>query len=140
MAVAIAALSVGCAEIVWHYVRHAERDGAAPIAAGDRPVSAGARRRQHRDGGVAALESGARRAAAGLWALLFGVGIFATRPYVLSASVWVALYYWAAGLALLWVPAASTRCRRGASAARSAIGQLFAAAVLYWNLERRQDE
>ena len=39
----------------------------------------------------------------GLWALFFGVGIFAARPYVPRASGWVALYYWTAGLLLLWV-------------------------------------
>ena len=33
----------------------------------------------------------------GLWALSFGLGIFASRPYLVRASGWVALYFYAAG-------------------------------------------
>jgi hypothetical protein len=103
IAVAIAALFVGCAEIVWHYVRHAgetDRRRSRRVIAQFLPALLA---------GVIVSAALVRLSPAlvvllpGLWSLLFGVGIFATRPYVLSASVWVARYYWAAGLALLWV-------------------------------------
>jgi hypothetical protein len=38
----------------------------------------------------------------GLWALLFGVGIFSARPFLPRSAGFVATYYWVAGLALLW--------------------------------------
>ena len=34
----------------------------------------------------------------GLWAICFGIGIFASRPYLPRASGWVALFYYAAGV------------------------------------------
>src|SRR6476661_322045 len=39
----------------------------------------------------------------GLWAICFGLGIFASRPYLPRASGWVALFYYAAGVPLLWM-------------------------------------
>src|SRR4029450_11681288 len=38
----------------------------------------------------------------GLWAICFGIGTFASRPYRPRAAGWVGLYYYAAGVALLW--------------------------------------
>ncbi len=71
----------------------------------------------------------------GLWAMLFGVALFAARPLLPRATGWVALYYLAAGAALLWYggPAPSAWTVGGTFGA----GQLIAALVLYWNLERR---
>ena len=37
----------------------------------------------------------------GLWALVFGLGIFASRPYLPKATGWVGLFYLTAGVALL---------------------------------------
>ena len=138
MAVAIAALFVGCAEIVWHYVRHAgetERRRSRRVIAQFLPALLA---------GVIVSAALVRLSPAlvvllpGFWSLLFGVGIFATRPYVLSASVWVALYYWAAGLALLWVAGGVDTLSPWSVGGTFGIGQLIAAALLYWNLERRQ--
>ena len=57
----------------------------------------------------------------GLWAICFGIGTFASRPYLPRASGWVALFYYAAGIALLWMRAAArSRCAAGGSAACSA--------------------
>src|SRR6185503_10232346 len=58
----------------------------------------------------------------GLWAICFGIGTFASRPYLPKASGWIALFYYAAGFTLLWIA-------RG-------VGPLLAALVLWWNLER----
>jgi hypothetical protein len=72
----------------------------------------------------------------GLWAICFGTGIFACRPYLPRASGWVALFYYAAGFTLLWIargPAPLTGWWIGGT---FGAGQLLAAAVLWWNLER----
>ena len=138
MVVAMVALLVGCAEIVWHYVRHAgetDRRRSRRVIAQFLPALLA---------GVIVSAALVRLSPAlvvllpGLWSLLFGVGIFATRPYVSSASVWVALYYWAAGLALLWVAGGVDTLSPWSVGGTFGAGQLLAAAVLYWNLERRQ--
>jgi hypothetical protein len=38
----------------------------------------------------------------GLWAICFGVGTFASRPYLPRASTVVAIFYYVAGVVLLW--------------------------------------
>jgi hypothetical protein len=69
-----------------------------------------------------------------LWAILFGLGIFASRPYLPRTTGWVALYYLTAGALLLFFG-------REASSAwvvggTFAVGQLSTAAALTWNRER----
>jgi hypothetical protein len=74
----------------------------------------------------------------GLWAICFGVGTFASRPYLPRASGWVALFYYVCGMWLLWIargPAPLTGWWVGGT---FGAGQLFAAAVLWWNLERSE--
>jgi hypothetical protein len=72
----------------------------------------------------------------GMWALLFGLGIFASRPYLPRASGWVALFYFAAGAALLWSPASGAARSPWSVGGTFGAGQLLAALVLYWNRER----
>jgi hypothetical protein len=72
----------------------------------------------------------------GLWASLFGVAIFAARPYLPRATGWVALYYLVMGGWLLWHAAAGPPSPWSVGGTFGA-GQIFAALVLYWNLERR---
>jgi hypothetical protein len=73
----------------------------------------------------------------GLWALCYGLAIFAARPYLARGSGVVALYYTACGTILLW--SAHTMVARSPWAVGGVfgVGQLFGAAVIYWNLERR---
>jgi hypothetical protein len=72
----------------------------------------------------------------GLWSAFFGLGVFASRPYLPRASGWVALFYLAAGVVLLWLaPAAVSRSPWSVGGTFGA-GQLLAALVLYWNRER----
>ena len=131
--VAACAAFVGASEIIYNYVVHddrASRRQTTQVVGQFLPsVLAGA---------VITL-SFVRLSAAlvpllpGLWAICFGIGIFASRPYLPRASGWVALFYYAAGVALLWVARIG-----GHSANRNfCTGQLMAALVLYWNLERR---
>ena len=39
----------------------------------------------------------------GIWAICFGIGTFASRPYLPRASGHVALFYYVAGVLLLWI-------------------------------------
>jgi hypothetical protein len=74
----------------------------------------------------------------GLWALSFGLGIFASRPYLVRASGWAALYFCAAGTALLWTAGGPETLKAWTVGGTFGVGQLLTAGVLYWNLE--QDE
>jgi hypothetical protein len=138
LSVAVVALGVGCAEIGWHYVVHATTTE---------------RRRSRRVLGqfLPALVAGAIVSIAlvrlspslvsllpGLWALLFGVGIFAAQPYLPRASGAVAAYYWLVGLALLWTTSAGLdTLSPWAVGATFGTGQFIAAVALYVSLERR---
>lgn len=136
LAVGIVALVIGCSEIVWHYATRS---------------TPGERRRSRQVVGqfLPALVAGALVTPAviqlspslvtllpGLWSLLFGVAVFAARPFVPRESGWVALYYFAAGLFLLWRAPGVTALSPWAVGGTFGIGQLFAAAALYWSIER----
>jgi len=73
----------------------------------------------------------------GFWALLFGMGVFASRPYLPRAVGWVALYYLVAGSGLLALAADGSSLSPWGMGATFGAGQFLAAFVLYWNLERR---
>ncbi|MBX7246228.1 MAG: hypothetical protein K1X53_12095 [Candidatus Sumerlaeaceae bacterium] len=75
----------------------------------------------------------------GTWALFFGLGIFASRPYLPHATGWLALYYFVLGTWLLFTmgQAPLSGWRVGGVFGG---GQLLAGLVLYWNVERRQRE
>jgi hypothetical protein len=133
--VASISLTVGCSEIAWRYLR------------------ASARERRHTRCVIGqflpALVAGAIATTAlfrlsptlvvlfpGLWALLYGVAIFAARPYIPRVSGWVALYFWSAGLILLWTANGVESLSPWSVGATFGVGQLFGALALYWNLER----
>src|SRR5262245_46002662 len=82
---------VGCSEIAWHFVMRAtatERRRSAQVLGQFLPsLVAGALA----TGALVRFGPEFVRLLPGLWALLFGVGIFAARPYVPRASGWVAL-------------------------------------------------
>jgi hypothetical protein len=134
--VAACAGFVGVSEIVYNYAVH--DDG-------------GARRRTRRVVGqfLPSLVGGAALSASfvhlsptlvpllpGVWAICFGIGTFASRPYLPRASGWVALYYYAAGIALLWLAASADTLSGWHVGGTFGVGQMLAALVLYWNLER----
>jgi hypothetical protein len=138
VAVAVGAGFVGASETVYNYVVHDE---------------ALARRRTRRVVGqiLPSLLSGALvtaifvhldpalvRLLPGLWALSFGLGIFASRPYLVRASGWVAVYFYIAGAALLWVARGPDTLNAWAVGGTFGLGQLLTAAVLYWNLEQEE--
>jgi hypothetical protein len=76
----------------------------------------------------------------GLWAICFGLGVFASRPYLPRASGWVALFYYAAGILLLWIAHDAQPLRAWWVGGTFGVGQLLAALVLYWNLERSEPD
>jgi hypothetical protein len=136
MTIAVAAGFVGVSETVYNYVVHDE---------------ALARRRTRRVVGqmLPALLSGAIITVSfshlntalvpllpGLWAICFGVGIFASRPYLVRASGFVALYYYAIGVVLLWTARGPETLNAWAVGGTFGVGQLITAALLYQNLER----
>lgn len=72
----------------------------------------------------------------GLWSLFFGLGVFASRPYLPRATGVVALFYFIAGLALLWVANTGVSQTAFAVGGTFGVGQLLAAVVLFLNKER----
>ena len=72
----------------------------------------------------------------GLWAFCFGLGTFASRPYLPKAAGWVALFYYAAGFLLLWIARGPAPLDGWWVGGTFGAGQLLAALVLWWNLER----
>jgi hypothetical protein len=74
----------------------------------------------------------------GLWAILFSLGIFASFRLLPKATFWVGVFYMAAGTVCLTIrEAALSPWAMGIS---FGAGQLLAAAVLYWTLERTDGE
>jgi len=74
----------------------------------------------------------------GLWAICFGIGTFASRPYLPRASGWIALFYYVAGVSLLWLAHGPEPLHGWWVGGTFGTGQLLAAMVLYWNLERKE--
>ena len=75
----------------------------------------------------------------GLWALFFGLGVFASRPYLPRVTGWVGLFYLACGCAWLLLAPAPPIPASWQLGGTFAVGQAAAAVVLYWNLERTRD-
>ena len=138
-AIAAAASFVGSSEIIYTYVVHDTGTG---------------RRRTRKVvgqflpsivGGAAIAACFAHLSAAlvpllpGLWAICFGIGTFASRPYLPKASGWIALYYYVAGFTLLWIARGPEPLTGWWVGGTFGVGQLLAALVLWWNLERTDD-
>ncbi len=136
LAIAVCAACLGASEIVYNYWVH------------ERPID---RRRTRRVVGqflpsliagmaitlcLAHLSPALVVLLPGLWAICFGIGVVASRPYLPRASGAVALFYCACGVAWLWTagePVVPTAWQVGAT---FGVGQLVSAVVLWWNLER----
>lgn len=71
----------------------------------------------------------------GLWAMFFALAVVSMRPYLPRGMGWLALYYLGAG-ALLLVQGEASSSTMGAT---FGCGQLGAALLLYWNIERGGD-
>ena len=83
-----------------------------------------------------AADPGLARLLPGLWALLFGLGVFASRPYLARATGWVALFFVVAGTALLAFPGRDLARLGLAHGAVFGAGLLAAAVVLHLDVPR----
>ena len=72
----------------------------------------------------------------GLWAILFGLGIFSSRPYLPKAAGWIGVFYVTAGGVLLFL-APDAGLSPWSMGATFGFGQLAAAAMLYSGIERK---
>jgi hypothetical protein len=72
----------------------------------------------------------------GLWALLFGLGIFASWRCLPRALVLVGIFYELAGFSCLALFQGESALSPWSMAIPFGVGQLLTAAVLYWKLER----
>ncbi len=72
----------------------------------------------------------------GLWAVVFSLGVFASCRLLPGLTFWVAVYYLAAGIAALALARGEHAFSPWAMAGIFGVGQLLAAAVLYFTLER----
>lgn len=73
----------------------------------------------------------------GLWSLVFGLGVFASARLLPRAVVWVAGYYLLAGVACLAGAKRLEPLSPWLMACTFGGGQLFAAAIVYWSVERK---
>lgn len=134
--VAACAAFIGASEIAYNYVVHedaAERRRTRRVVAQFLPSVTGA---AAITAGVVRFDAALVAMLPGVWALCFGVGVFASRPYLPRAAGWVALYYYATGIALMWLARPATPLSGWSVGGVFAAGQIFASAVLWWNLER----
>ncbi len=76
----------------------------------------------------------------GLWAIIFSLGIFASFRLLPRATFLVAVYYLAAGILCLMWAQEEHALSLWAMALPFGVGQLLAAAILYWTLERPHGE
>ena len=73
----------------------------------------------------------------GLWSMLFSLSVFASHRLFPRASALVGLYYFAAGFLCLIFARGEAALSAWAMVGTFGVGQLFAAAVLYLEWERR---
>ncbi|MGH8639707.1 MAG: hypothetical protein ACREUZ_21460 [Burkholderiales bacterium] len=135
--VAIAALagSVGLIEVAYNYVVHDDASGrrrTRQVLGQFLPATLGAATIS-----VAFLHVSPRMVAVlpGVWAICFALAILASRPYLPGTSALVAFFYFAAGSFLLWTTNVHAALNGWAVGATFGVGQLLAAAVLYFALE-----
>jgi hypothetical protein len=76
----------------------------------------------------------------GIWQVLFSLGLFASCRLLPRAVSWIALFYLISGAAVLSLAHDEWLLHPWMMGVPFGIGQLAAAAVLYWNLERGHEE
>jgi hypothetical protein len=72
----------------------------------------------------------------GVWQILFSLGIFASYRLLPRATFGVAVFYLAAGVVCLAAARGGAALSPWAMGVPFGVGQFYAAAVLYWTLER----
>ena len=82
------------------------------------------------------LEGRGIRLLPGLWAVIFSLGAFSTRPFQPKRSGWVALYYFISGVVLLALAPSGAALSPWGMGLVFGLGHILSGGVLYWNLER----
>lgn len=72
----------------------------------------------------------------GLWQVLFSLGIFASCRLLPRLTAWAAAFYLVSGVTCLALARGPLALSPGAMGIPFGVGQLLAAAILYWTLER----
>jgi len=134
--IAVCAGFVGASEIIYNYVVHDDRSARRrtrqvlgqflPSALAGAIIT----------GSFVHLSSTLVPLLPGLWAICFGIGTFASRPYLPRSSAAVAVFYYVAGVVLLWMARGPEPLGPWWVGGTFGVGQLLAAAVLYFSLER----
>ena len=75
----------------------------------------------------------------GLWALVFSLGVFASRPYLPRAVGWVGSFYLGAGVLLLATADSASLPSPWTMGLTFGLGQLAFAVVMHFQLERERD-
>jgi hypothetical protein len=73
----------------------------------------------------------------GLWCLIFSLGVFACRPYFPANTFWLGVYYLTASAFLFMLVPMHQSLHPWGMGLVFGLGQLLAAAVIYWDLERK---
>lgn len=76
----------------------------------------------------------------GIWAILFGIGIVSMRPYLPRLTILAVIFYFIAGALLFYISQAHLDSLPIAMGVSFGAGQFIAALILYWSIERREDE
>jgi len=76
----------------------------------------------------------------GLWSMLFGLGVFASWRLLPKVTFWVGVHYLIAGVFCLVLAQGENAFSPWAMALPFGVGQLLAAGILYWTLERTHGE
>jgi hypothetical protein len=76
----------------------------------------------------------------GMWAVIFSLGVFASCRLLPRPVFWVGAYYLGAGLLMLALARGEAALSPWAMVGTFGVGQLLAAAVLYFTLERQDAE
>jgi hypothetical protein len=76
----------------------------------------------------------------GLWATVFGLGVFSAARQLPRQVVLIGVYYLAAGMACFALAKGGLAFSPWAMAGTFGVGQLFAGGMLYWTLERQHGE
>jgi len=72
----------------------------------------------------------------GLWGIIFSLGVFASRRLLANAVFWVGAFYLLAGVSCLIFAQDEAALSPWTMGLMFGVGQLLAAIILYWNLER----
>src|SRR5579871_2850793 len=74
----------------------------------------------------------------GFWAMLFGMGVYASKPYLPGAVHWMAAFFFLGGVGLLALVPSHESLSPWGMGLVFGLGLLMGAGILYFNLERKK--